>query len=73
VTHVPEQSPAFAAGLRAEASISAVDFAPYAADRPIRVLLADGQQLEYRPHTHAVTAIAWRRVAGVPDTRSLKP
>jgi hypothetical protein len=73
VTRVPEQSPAFAAGLRAESAISAIDFAPYAADRPVRVLLADGQQLEYRPRTHAVPSVAWKRVAGVSDQRCLKP
>jgi hypothetical protein len=73
VTHVPEQSPAFAAGLRPETAIGAIDFAPYAADRPVRVLLADGQPLEYRPRTHALPSVAWRRVAGVPDRRCLKP
>ena len=73
VTHVPEHSPAFAAGLRAETAISAIDFAPYAADRPIRVLLAHGQQLEYRPRSHAVPSVAWKRVAGVPDQRCLTP
>ena len=46
VTHLPEQSPAFLAGLRTDAALGAVDFAPYAADRPVRVLLASGQQLE---------------------------
>jgi hypothetical protein len=69
VTHVPERSPAFAAGLRAEAAISAIDFAPYAADRPIRLLLANGERLEYRPRTHAVPGVTWKRVAGVPDQR----
>jgi hypothetical protein len=73
VTHVPEQSPAFGAGLRAETLISAIELTPYAADRPIRVLGADGQKVEYRPRTHSVASLAWKRVAGVPDQRCLKP
>ncbi|HWO08375.1 MAG TPA: hypothetical protein VNN80_02815 [Polyangiaceae bacterium] len=73
VTRVAEQSPAFATGLRAEAAINAIDFAPYAADRPIRVLLADAQPLEYRPSTHTVPSVSWKRVASVPDRRCLKP
>jgi hypothetical protein len=73
VTHVPEQNPAFVAGLRADTAINAIDFAPYAADRPVRVLRGDGQQLEYRPRTHSVAGLAWRRVANVPDQRCLKP
>jgi hypothetical protein len=73
VTHVPEGSPAFAAGLRAETAVRAIDFAPYAAERPIHVLLADSRQLEYRPRSHALPSVAWKRVAGVPDQRCLKP
>jgi len=69
VTHLSEASPAFGAELRAQQLISAIDFAPYAADEPVRVLLADGRRLEYRPRTHAVPGVAWRRVAGVPDQR----
>jgi hypothetical protein len=73
VARVPESSPAFAAGLRADAAFSAVDFAPYAADRPVRVLLADGRRLEYRARAHGLPGVAWKRVAGVPDQRCLKP
>jgi hypothetical protein len=72
VTGVSESSPAFAAGLRAESALGAIDFAPYAAERAIRVLLADGQQLEYRPRHHAVPSVAWTRIPGVPDRRCLK-
>jgi hypothetical protein len=73
VASVPESSPAFAAGLRPEIAFSAVDFAPYAAQRPVRVLLADGRQLEYRARAHGLASVAWKRVAGVSDQRCLKP
>jgi hypothetical protein len=73
VARVPESSPAFGAGLRAVAAFSAVDFAPFAAVRPVRVLLADGRRLEYRARAHGLPGVAWKRVAGVPDQRCLKP
>jgi hypothetical protein len=72
VTHVPDESPASATELRAQTPISAIDFAPYAADEPVRVLLADGRRLEYRPRSHTTPGVAWRRVDGVPDKRCLK-
>lgn len=67
VTHVPDQSPAFATGLRPQTAISAIDFSPYAADQPVRVLLADGAQIEFRPRTHTLPGVVWKRVTGVPD------
>jgi hypothetical protein len=72
VTHVAEGSPAFATELRAQTPISVIDFAPYAADEPVRVLLANGRRLEYRPRTHTVPGVAWRRISGVPDERCRK-
>jgi len=73
VTRVPERSPAFAAGLRAETAIDAIEFAPYASERPVRLLAGDAPPLEYRPQTHARAGVAWKRVAGVPDQRCARP
>jgi len=70
-TRVSAESPAFAAGLRADTPLAAIDFAPYAAERPIRLLPAGGEPLEVRPHTHSVASVAWKRVVGVPDKRCL--
>lgn len=73
VTRVSEHGPAFAAGLRADVRLGAIDFAPYAADRPVRLLAADGQLLEYRARARAVPAVVWKRLPGVPDPRCLQP
>jgi hypothetical protein len=72
VTHVPEESPAAATELRPQTPISIIDFAPYAAEEPVRVLLGDGRQVEYRPRAHTIPSVAWRRVDGVPDQRCMK-
>jgi len=72
VTRVSEHGPAFAAGLRVDARLGAIDFVPYAVDRPVRVLAADGQLLEYRAPARAVPAPVWKRLPGVPDPRCLQ-
>jgi hypothetical protein len=73
VTSVSDRGPAYAAGLRNETPISAIDFAPYAAERPVRIRSSDGQQLEYRARTHTLPSVAWKRVPSVPDQRCTKP
>jgi hypothetical protein len=50
-----------------------IDFAPDAADRPVRLLLADGRELDYRPRTRSAPSVAWARVAHVPDQRCVNP
>jgi hypothetical protein len=70
-TQVAESSPAYVAGLREGSVIRAIDYMPYVADRPIRVLLAEGQLLEYRGRAGKVDGSAWKRRADVPDLRCL--
>ncbi|MEO8182127.1 MAG: hypothetical protein ABI895_25100 [Deltaproteobacteria bacterium] len=71
-TQVAEGSPAYGAGLREGTAIRAIDYVPYSVDRPIRVLLAEGQLLEYRGRIGKVDGVAWKRAAGVPDLRCLQ-
>jgi hypothetical protein len=60
-------SPAFAAGLRPGVVVQAIDHVSFEADRPIRLLLADGGRIEYLGPRHTVPGYAWKRVPGVRD------
>jgi predicted metalloprotease with PDZ domain len=68
LTTLDPSSPAFAAGLRPGAVVQAIDHVSFDAERPIRLVLADGSRIEYLGPRRTVRSYAWKRVPGVHES-----